>query len=128
MLKQNVHLEQMITYHKDDFCLPPGAAQEFQETTTAMLLLLTQVAEHFIAEGVKLFDITSKAHMLQELAVLSRSINPKVTWCFMGEDQMQRMQQVAKACVRGNRVDQQAAKIARHYRLGLHLHFRELEL
>ena len=64
--------------------------------------------------------------MLQELAILSRCVNPKVTWCFMGEDQMQRMQQIAKACVRGNKVDQQTLKLARHYRLALHLHFLEL--
>jgi hypothetical protein len=91
-----------------------------------MLLLLTQIADHFVEEGLKVFDITSKSHMLQELAILSRCINPKVIWCFMGEDQMQRMQQIAKACVRGNKVDQQTSKLARHYRLALHLHFLDL--
>ena len=126
MLKQNVHLEEMITFHKDDFALPPGPAQEFEETANSMLLLLSQVADHFVEEGMKCFDITSKCHMLQELAILSRSINPKVTWCFMGEDQMQRMQQVAKACVRGNKLDKQTTKLARHYRLGLHLHYLDL--
>ena len=126
MLKQNVHLEEMITFHKDDFALPPGPAQEFEETANSMLLLLSQVADHFVEEGMKCFDITSKCHMLQELAILSRSINPKVTWCFMGEDQMQRMQQVAKACVRGNKLDKQTTKLARHYRLGLRLHYLDL--
>ena len=126
MLKHNVHLEDMITHHKEDFSLPPGPAQEFEETANGMLLLLTQIADHFVEEGLKVFDITSKSHMLQELAILSRCINPKVIWCFMGEDQMQRMQQIAKACVRGNKVDQQTSKLARHYRLALHLHFLDL--
>ena len=126
MLKQNVHLEDMITFHKEDFAFPAGAAQEFEETTSSMLQLLTQVADHFVEEGMKVFDITSKSHMLQELALLSRCMNPKVVWCFMGEDMMQRMQQVAKACVRGVKIDKQTSKLARHYRLGLHLHFREL--
>ena len=128
MLKHNVHLENMISLHKDDFAFPAGPAQEFEETTQNMLLLLTKIADHFVHEGIKIFDLTSKTHFLQELAILSRSMNPKVVWCFMGEDQMQRMQQVAKACVRGNRVDQQTSKLARHYRLGLHLHFLELAL
>ena len=126
MLKHNVHLEDMITNHKGDFAFPPGPAQEFEETANGMLLLLSQVADHFVEEGLKVFDITSKSHTLQELAILSRCVNPKVTWCFMGEDQMQRMQQIAKACVRGNKVDQQTLKLARHYRLALHLHFLEL--
>ena len=128
MLKHNVHLENMISLYKDDFAFAAGPAQEFEQTTENMLLLLTQIADHFVDEGIKIFDLTSKTHFLQELAILSRSMNPKVVWCFMGEDQMQRMQQVAKACVRGNRVDQQTAKLARHYRLGLHLHFLELAL
>ncbi|CAL1133395.1 unnamed protein product [Cladocopium goreaui] len=121
MLKHNVHLEDMITHHKEDFSLPPGPAQEFEETANGMLLLLTQIADHFVEEGLKVFDITSKSHMLQELAILSRCINPKVIWCFMGEDQMQRMQQIAKACVRGNKVDQQTSKLARHYRCSVSL-------
>ena len=128
MLKHNVHLESMISLYKDDFAFAAGPAQEFEQTTENMLLLLTQIADHFVDEGIKIFDLTSKTHFLQELAILSRSMNPKVVWCFMGEDQMQRMQQVAKACVRGNRVDQQTAKLAHHYRLGLHLHFLELAL
>jgi len=128
MLKHNVHLEEMITLHNEDFSFPAGAAEDFQKTASGMLVLLNQIADHFVDEGVKCFDITSKTHMLQELAMLSRSMNPKVVWCFMGEDQMQRMQQVAKACVRGNRVDKQTSKLARHYRLGLHLHFLQLAL
>ena len=126
MLKHNVHLETMITNHKEDFAFPAGPAQEFEETATGMLLLLTQIADHFVEEGLKVFDITSKSHFLQEMAIMSRCVSPKVTWCFMGEDQMQRMQQIAKACVRGNKVDKQTLKLARHYRLALHLHFLEL--
>lgn len=126
MLKHNVHLENLITEYKQDFAFPPGPAQEFEECTSSMLLLLTQIADHFVGEGLKLFDITSKSHMLQELSILARSINPSTTWCFMGEDMQQRMQQIAKTCVKGNRADKQTTKLARHYRLALHLHFREL--
>lgn len=128
MLKHNVHLEELITEHKEDFCLPPGPAEDFEETTNGMLLLLSQIADHFVGEGMKLFDITSKCHMLQELSILSKCMNPKVTWCFLGEDQMQRMQMVAKMATRGNKIDKQTHKLARHYRLGLHLHFRDLAL
>ena len=39
---------------------------------------------------------------------------------------MQRMQQVAKACVRGNKLEKQTARLARHYRLGLHLRYLDL--
>ena len=123
MLKYNINMEEILTAHKDEFVLPAGVAAQFEDSANLMLLLLTQVADHFVEDGLKVFDITSKTHMLQELAVLSRAVNPRVTWCFMGEDMQQRMQQITKCCVRGNRIDKQNEKLARHYRLALHLHF-----
>ena len=51
MLKHNVHLEDMITNHKEDFAFPPGPAQEFEETANGMLLLLSQVADHLLKKA-----------------------------------------------------------------------------
>ena len=127
LLKANVKLENMLTEHREDYAFPPAAAQEFEETCSTMLLLLTQVAEHFIGENMKLFDITGKSHFVQEIAIMSRCINPRVTWAYQGEDLQQKMQTIAKACARGVRIDQQSTKLARHYRLALHLLFRSSE-
>ncbi|CAJ1456300.1 unnamed protein product, partial [Effrenium voratum] len=102
MLQLNCQLENMITEYKDDFAFPPGPAEDFENTCTTMLQLQTQVAEHFLEEGIAYFDVTSKCHMLQELAILARHINPRLIWVFCGEDMMQKMQQVAQSCTRGN--------------------------
>lgn len=127
ILKANIALEQYISDYKGEFAFPPLVAQRFEETCNTMLLLQSQVAEHFVGEGLKLFDITSKTHMLQELAIASKYISPRVVWAFMGEDQMQRVQKVAQSCTRGVGVSVQSVKLARHYRLGLHFLFQGLE-
>ena len=85
MLQLNCQLENMITEYKDDFAFPPGPAEDFDNTCTTMLQLQTQVAEHFLEEGIAYFDVTSKCHMLQELAILARHINPRLIWVFAGK-------------------------------------------
>ena len=83
MLKANCRLESLLSEHKDEYAFPAGAAMEFEEVCTTMLLLQTQVAEHFIEEGVAYFDITSKSHMLQEIALMAKYINPRMVWAFL---------------------------------------------
>lgn len=125
MLQLNVELEDTITEFKEEFSFPPGIAQRFEEACSQMLLLLTQIAEHYLQEDIKYFDITSKCHMVQELAIMSKCISPRVVWVFAGEDQMQKMQSIAQTCTRGNKVPQQSVKLCRHYRLALHFLFEE---
>ena len=126
MLKANCRLEEILAEHKDEWALPAGPAIEFEETCATMLLLQTQLAEHFLQESEALFDITSKSHMLQEISLMAKCINPRLVWAFCGEDMMQRMQQIAMACVQGNTQGQTTIKMARHYRLGLHYLFKRL--
>ena len=127
MLKLNVSLETTLTEHKDAFGLPGPVASEFTETAHAMCMILSQVAEHFVeasAEtGIKLFDITSKAHAMIHSAMLCKYINPRVLWCFTGEDYMQKSQVLAQSCVRGNNGALAQVKMCHHTRLGMHLRF-----
>lgn len=125
MLRANCRMEELLSEHKEDWALPAGAAVEFENTCATMLLLQTQLAEHFLQEGEALFDITSKTHMLQEIALMSKCLNPRLVWAFCGEDMMQKMQQIAQSCTRGNSQGQTTIKTARHYRLGLHFLFQK---
>ena len=43
-------------------------------------------------------------------------------WCFSGEDMQKRVQQLAKASVKGNNSAQAVKKIVRHYRLAMKSH------
>ena len=122
-LKVNVEVEEMLITHREDISFPLVEAQKFEALVEHMLLLLTSIAEHFVAD--KLFGLTQKAHFLQHLALLSRYISPRRIWCFMGEDHQKRMSGLAKTCVKGQRAGQTIGKMLARYRLALQLQFGE---
>eukprot|EP00438_Fugacium_kawagutii_P008066 Skav236194 [mRNA] locus=scaffold1795:12591:13328:+ [translate_table: standard] len=122
-LKLNFQVEEMLIVYKDSISFPAGESDKFEHLVTTMLLLLTRIAGHFIGE--KLFNITQKAHFLQHSAMLARYINPRLVWCFQGEDQQKRMSCLAKTCVKGQRPGMTIAKMLARYRLALRLRFEQ---
>ena len=103
-------------------------ADEFEEAAFAMARLQSEVAEHFqAAVGEPLFDITIKTHLVCHSAKESRHINPRLVWCFSGEDYMRRSQELAQSCVRGNKPYDVTNKMANHFRLGLHFEFEKMD-
>ncbi|CAE8633400.1 unnamed protein product, partial [Polarella glacialis] len=62
MLKLNVRMETLLTEYRDESALPPAAAREFTDACRNMMLLYTGLAEHFVQEGEKLFDIKQIAY------------------------------------------------------------------
>ena len=128
MMKCNVHLEEMLTEYRDEYVLPAGASSEFEATCEKVLQLYNSLAQHFLEEEMRLFDVTSKAHFMQEIALMAKYISPRLTWAFMGEDQMQKMSRVAKSCTSGNVITGQTIKMAEHYRIGFHLVLEEMRV
>ena len=122
-LKLNAQVEEQLIANKELTSFPDEQAAMFENGVTSMLLLLTRIAEHFLDE--KLFNITQKAHFMQHTALLVKHLNPRLLWCFMGEDMQQRMSSLAKACVKGQRPGQTIFKMFARYRLALHLRFQE---
>ena len=91
-LRLNVEVEEMLITYREELSLPLLEAKQFEDAFTAMLLLLTSIAEHFLVD--RLFNITQKAHFLQHCSILSRFLNPRLTWCFQGEDMQKRVSMV----------------------------------
>ena len=124
-LKMNNELEDILITYKHELALPSDVADTFANTCTGMLLVLSTVAEHFIGE--RLFSLTQKSHFLQHISLLARYLNPRLTWCFMGEDMQRKLSNLGKACVSGQRPGQTIGKMMLRYRVGLHLLFEELQ-
>ena len=122
-LKLNLEVENILTDFKDSMAFPPDIADKFEHTVTTMLLVLSGIAEHFLAD--KLFSITQKAHFCQHISMMSRFLSPRLTWCFCGEDMQKRMSHLCKACVQGQKPSQSVLKLIARYRVGLHLQFME---
>ena len=122
-LKLNNQVEELLIEHKEAVKIPDDDAPKFEELVTTMLLLLTRVAEHFLVE--KLFNLTQKAHVLQHISLLVKYLNPRLLWCFMGEDMQKRMACLAKTCVKGQRPGQCISKMLARYRLAQHMRFED---
>ena len=121
--KLNNRMEDIVSERRRGFALPPEAAANFRESCNGMLVLQAKVARHFAENGIQLFNVTSKCHLVQHLALMSDILNPQVIWCFAGEDMMQKAQRMAQAACRGVKPWQVCAKMAEKYRLALHLRF-----
>ena len=120
-LKLNSELEELLIIHRHEMALPRADADTFEYKCTAMMLLLSSIAEHFLTQ--RLFNMTQKAHFIQHISMLAKHLNPRLTWCFMGEDMQKRMSGLAKTCVNGQRPGQTIGKMMLRYRVGLHLQF-----
>ena len=123
MLRFNNAMERILEENRFEYSLPPAAAQEFRQACDGMLLLQAKIARHFAESGCQLFDLTTKCHLLQHLGLLGGAISPRVTWCFSGEDFMQKSQCLAQACARGTPGHLVMPKMAGKYRVALQLQF-----
>ena len=119
MLKLNSTLEGILTNAKGDFVLSAEDAEQFQDATMGWLLLQKQLEDHFSDSDVPLFNVTEKSHFIEHACLLSKFINPRVVWCFAGEDQQRRTQKLAETCVKGLGPAKASLKMMSRYRLAL---------
>ena len=108
MLHFNIEMENILEQNRAKYALPEEEATRFARSCDAMLLLQERIARHVAILGI-----------------LARAINPRLTWCWSGEDFMQQTQALAQSAVRGVRATDVMTKMARKYRVGLHLKFAE---
>ena len=113
MLKLNVKMEAIIEEHKDAFSLPAEAAATFREAGFSMFQVQNSLAKHYLGDAeAKLFCITTKSHMVMHVIDFAEHINPRLVWCFTGEDMMQHQRPLAQASCPGNKGDSAMLKLA----------------
>ena len=127
MLKLNANAEQLLTEHREDFTLPRAAASKFQTCVDGLLMLQHELQEHFKDEDQRLFNVTEKSHFAQHCSILARHVSPRLVWCFSGEDQQRRVQELTQASVKGNGPGSALIKVATRYRMALHVQFLKME-
>lgn len=98
-----VQVEQILTKHKSDARLPRDAALEFSSSCSAIVSLNTALGIHFHRDGEMLFNHTIKFHYTQHLAIISAYINPRLAWCYSGEDLLQKVRQIVQSCFKGTK-------------------------
>lgn len=125
LLKLNWKLEELLELNKFEVALGQADANAFRDAMTGFLLIQQELGQHFSEHQPKLFSYTEKSHYLQHLALQSRYINPRLVWCFSGEDMQRRVQRLTASCARGQRPGQAEVKMCHRYRIALHLQFQK---
>jgi len=121
MLKLTNRCEDIIHDAKDDLSLDAQSSESLAKSVFARFHLQLGVAQHFREAGNnQLFTVTPKAHFLCHIALLSKFISPRLSWCFKGEDMMKKVRTLAAHCFKRLNAMEAPNKIARHYRIAQH--------
>ena len=129
VLDLNNQLDQILDSHPVSHycCLPKEIATQFLENAMAVAQVTKVVSQSCKASGINAFSVTSKAHDLIHIAMLSKYVHPILTSCFDGEDYMRVVQRLVQSCIRGNNFWQTPVKATSHYRLAMHLRFTDCQ-
>ena len=119
MLKQMQLWMSMRQSQATGLCLKKPAAQ-LSELALSYISLYLNLSEHFANEGVKIFNVTSKAHMMVHSLLLAGHVHPYVVWCFKGEDFMRISSRVLKTSVNGVPPHVASLKGVTKLRAGMH--------
>ena len=112
---------EILSEHKHENRLPPEAANRFKAAAFSMGQCTAAAANHYLFHAYKICGITAKLHMILRCALLALYINPRLVWCFMGEDMMKHYSTLAQSCVKGNRGPMAARKCIAKLRLATHI-------
>ena len=128
MLKMNVKMESILADHKHENHFSPMAAEQFQAAAFQMGHLNHLIANHFEKEeGVpNVCNMTAKLHMVMHCAQYSGALNPRLVWCFSGEDYMRFMKTLGQQCCKGLQPQDVCTKMVQHWRLGMHFHLEKV--
>ena len=123
MLRCSVKLEDMLREHKALYRFPPDIALEFRATTEKYLQLTSSVARIYGESGRKLFDVTTKHHILWHCADSGSLINPAKSWCYKGEDNMLHVRRLAASSLTGTKQYRVGGKVLDKWLRGFTLRF-----
>ena len=120
-MQASCRTEQILDDNADSFRWPEEVADEYIDQTFQYLMLFSALGSHYNGIGWLLFDVTVKTHYLAHAALHSRWLNPRLGWCYGGEDFMHRMQRPISACSAGNQPAKLVHKVMDRYRYAIHL-------
>ena len=99
-LNSSYRLEEILHLYKSDFKFPVEIGEEFCDLCLAHVRQ-QQALKDF--KDRKLFNITFKHHWLVHAGHRAKYQNPRMGWCFMGEDLMLKVRTMTHPCTFGTK-------------------------
>ena len=112
-------LEEILDDHADAHTFPQEVADEFFKCAWGFVAL-SSALHQFYKERV-IFNYTIKFHYLLHLGLIGRHINPRLGWCYGGEDFMMKVKKLVQSSYRGSPAHIIPNKILTKYGRGLGL-------
>lgn len=120
-LVQAVTMERILDENPDSYCLPAPAASLYHKSAFALVQLETALSNFYHPQGDMLFHFTIKSHYLCHLGIAAKHMNPRLAWCYSGEDLMMKIKSVVQASYSGTPAHALAPKVMQKYAFGLGL-------
>jgi hypothetical protein len=130
-LQSSCEMEDILNAFADEIRLPSPEDDRFKTACFNYLLCSNALGHYYSQVSVPrkmLFDVVPKHHQLAHCGLCALHLNPRLCWCYSGEDFMNTCKRVTSACVRGNKGALATEKFCEMYRMGLHLQFNESQI
>ena len=123
-LQKSVEIEEIMEENKHAYKLPEEAGKRFRASIFEFLATVTWLRSDFGGEA--LFHVTIKFHYLMHLGLMGIHLNPRLGWCYAGEDYMQLIGRIVKSCQSGSPTRIVANKSVAKYLTGMEYLFSDL--
>ena len=91
-LQASVGIEDVLDVAQGDFVLGDAAGNALLEHCFNLMALITSLGNFYHPRHIKLFHYTIKCHYILHLGLMAKELNPRLGWCYAGEDWMQKSQ------------------------------------
>ena len=120
-LKASVGLEDILDEHASDFRLMGEVASTFKDLCYQMVACVSALGQYYHPKNIWLFHVTIKAHYILHLGNSCGQLNPRLGWCYRGEDMMGKVKRLVQSCCRGSCPQRIVVKVMQKYMYGLAL-------
>ena len=118
LLKLALTMEEVLENNKDKYALPRIEAEAFRRAAYGFAQVTTSLGRHFHENGDLLFHYTIKYHYLCHLGDMASFINPRLAWCYSGEDFMRISRTLVQSAAHGTARHLVAHKVVEKYSYG----------
>ena len=119
-LQASSTMEDILDDNSESFALGAEAGGAFLKQTFTYLRLFNALAQHYKGT-LMLFDVTAKAHYMAHAALTARYINPRLGWCYAGEDFMSCCKILHQMCSFGKAIWKTELSFVDRYVIAQHL-------
>jgi hypothetical protein len=128
-LESSHKLDTIIDDYKEEYVYPAAVYAEFKGAGFRYMVLFNALGRYYSEvhePAMKLFDVTIKAHMLCHCVLQAEFVNPRLGWCYYGEDFMQKMHKLLQCCCLSNAHVGAMNESLLRYSVALHILFTEI--